>query len=459
MEKKTMGVFLAALRKTHGYTQQEVADKLNISNKTVSKWERDEGCPEIMMLPAIAELYGVTVDEILRGERIAKAETEQINEEKTEKRIKYLFEKSLSKYTNLSIIAITLGVLASILAFLTWELSYTYATITVCIILALLMCCASVIVQIVAFNNFRLNFTDEENIIDEHIAAKAMKKSLVYLGTVIGLVIVTVTGVIVNFIHGLVPYAFIPISIFVGGGVAFIIYTAMCRKMNITKTDATQLSPEFLAYRKKHIKKTAVFISVVMIFCLLFPFAQVIYSSVSTLNDYSFSEAAEYNYESFADAENDYNKLKDFFLNGKTLYKKDIGSSIIDPESADAFFVYKLTANCTDAEFDADGNVISADYDIYTEAAQNVAFDTYEESEEFTYRQCWTNTDLSPYDLTKNVSFNDADMSVNYTSPIDFSLVFDILPVFLIIACSSSSASAIISFIIYINKRKKSTNV
>ena len=59
MEKKTIGTFLSALRKANGMTQQEVADKLNISNKTVSKWERDEGCPEIMMLPAIAELYSV----------------------------------------------------------------------------------------------------------------------------------------------------------------------------------------------------------------------------------------------------------------------------------------------------------------------------------------------------------------------------------------------------------------
>ena len=54
MERKTIGAFLSALRKANGMTQQEVADKLNVSNKTVSKWERDEGYPEIMMLPAIA---------------------------------------------------------------------------------------------------------------------------------------------------------------------------------------------------------------------------------------------------------------------------------------------------------------------------------------------------------------------------------------------------------------------
>lgn len=45
MSNKSIGSFLAALRKARGMTQQEVADCLNVSNKTVSKWERDEGYP------------------------------------------------------------------------------------------------------------------------------------------------------------------------------------------------------------------------------------------------------------------------------------------------------------------------------------------------------------------------------------------------------------------------------
>ncbi|HHW74983.1 MAG TPA: helix-turn-helix transcriptional regulator, partial [Firmicutes bacterium] len=70
MEKKTMGAFIAALRKAGGMTQQEVADRLSVSNKTISKWERDEGYPEITIIPALAELFDVTSDEILRGGRI-----------------------------------------------------------------------------------------------------------------------------------------------------------------------------------------------------------------------------------------------------------------------------------------------------------------------------------------------------------------------------------------------------
>ena len=68
MTKTNIGEFIAALRKSSGYTQQEVADRLGVSNKTVSSWETGASCPDISMLPALAELYGVTCDEILRGE-------------------------------------------------------------------------------------------------------------------------------------------------------------------------------------------------------------------------------------------------------------------------------------------------------------------------------------------------------------------------------------------------------
>lgn len=67
--RQTIGAFLSELRREHGYTQQEIADKLGISNRTLSAWETDKRYPDILLLPALAELYGVTADEILRGER------------------------------------------------------------------------------------------------------------------------------------------------------------------------------------------------------------------------------------------------------------------------------------------------------------------------------------------------------------------------------------------------------
>ncbi|MCD8372470.1 MAG: helix-turn-helix domain-containing protein [Clostridia bacterium] len=77
MARQTIGEFLQTLRKANGYTQQEVADKLGISNKTLSSWETDRAYPDLLSIPALADLYGVTADEILRGERKNAAEREE----------------------------------------------------------------------------------------------------------------------------------------------------------------------------------------------------------------------------------------------------------------------------------------------------------------------------------------------------------------------------------------------
>ena len=69
MEKKTIGKFIAVMRKANGMTQKELGDKLFVSDKTVSRWERDECTPELSLIPAIAEIFGITTDELLRGEK------------------------------------------------------------------------------------------------------------------------------------------------------------------------------------------------------------------------------------------------------------------------------------------------------------------------------------------------------------------------------------------------------
>lgn len=66
MNAKTFGKNLASLRKKKGYTQAGLAEKLNLSDKTVSKWENGMGYPDITTLPTIARLLGVTVDELLK---------------------------------------------------------------------------------------------------------------------------------------------------------------------------------------------------------------------------------------------------------------------------------------------------------------------------------------------------------------------------------------------------------
>lgn len=69
MSKQTIGEFLATQRRMKGYTQQQVADMLGVSNRTLSSWEQNRTYPDILILPAIAEIYGISVDEIARGTR------------------------------------------------------------------------------------------------------------------------------------------------------------------------------------------------------------------------------------------------------------------------------------------------------------------------------------------------------------------------------------------------------
>ena len=67
MEKQTLGQKIAELRKAKNMTQLELANKLNITDKAVSKWERDISCPDVSTFPKLAEILGVSVDELLQA--------------------------------------------------------------------------------------------------------------------------------------------------------------------------------------------------------------------------------------------------------------------------------------------------------------------------------------------------------------------------------------------------------
>jgi transcriptional regulator with XRE-family HTH domain len=66
---ESLGKKIAENRKVKSWTQEELAEKLGVSPQAVSKWENDVSCPDIMLLPQIARLYGCTVDELLQAEK------------------------------------------------------------------------------------------------------------------------------------------------------------------------------------------------------------------------------------------------------------------------------------------------------------------------------------------------------------------------------------------------------
>lgn len=65
---QTLGERIASLRKKAGLTQEELAEKLGISPQAVSKWENDISCPDIMSIPNVAKILGVSTDTLLSGE-------------------------------------------------------------------------------------------------------------------------------------------------------------------------------------------------------------------------------------------------------------------------------------------------------------------------------------------------------------------------------------------------------
>lgn len=69
MDAKSIGAIISSLRKKSGMTQAALAQKLNVSDKTISKWESGYGFPEITQFPIIAGLFGVSIDYLMTGER------------------------------------------------------------------------------------------------------------------------------------------------------------------------------------------------------------------------------------------------------------------------------------------------------------------------------------------------------------------------------------------------------
>lgn len=67
MVEHSIGKTIATLRKSKGWTQVELAERLNVSDKAVSKWESEGGLPEITQFPILAKLFDVSIDYLMTG--------------------------------------------------------------------------------------------------------------------------------------------------------------------------------------------------------------------------------------------------------------------------------------------------------------------------------------------------------------------------------------------------------
>lgn len=106
MDQVKTGQFIKAIRKEKNLTQREVAERLSISEKTVSKWETGNGLPEVSLMLPLCELLEISVNELLSGERL----DEKRYFEKAEQNIMSLIQEKAEAKKKL-IIAVIIGVI------------------------------------------------------------------------------------------------------------------------------------------------------------------------------------------------------------------------------------------------------------------------------------------------------------------------------------------------------------
>lgn len=194
MEKKSIGSFIAALRKASGLTQRELAERLNVSDKAVSRWEREESLPDLSLIPAIAEIFGVTADELLRGERMKEGESLPRAGEKSEKQLKNLINRSLLRFNNRSIIAagVTLaGLIAAMVANVGFNKAWVAFFIALVFYLAAALCETGFTVAAMAALN-----VEEDCAALQDARRRILNRALLVFGLVIVLFAATVPLII-----------------------------------------------------------------------------------------------------------------------------------------------------------------------------------------------------------------------------------------------------------------------
>ncbi len=156
MERKSMGQFLAVLRKASGMTQQQVADRLHVSDKAVSRWERDACAPDLSLIPALAEMYGVTCDELLRGERTAV--TAPVADGKADRQMRVLFNRSLAGFRTLCWVSLALSAVGYVCML---GISYGFYRPVIGFAVMLVLAVIAALLVVLAIN--RLKMVNEDN--------------------------------------------------------------------------------------------------------------------------------------------------------------------------------------------------------------------------------------------------------------------------------------------------------
>lgn len=251
MAKQPIGEFLATLRKAHGYTQQQVADELGISNRTLSAWEQGRAYPDILTLPALAELYGVTADEIINGERAKTGDSTGVTEELSEKVQAKVYKNKITKFSSLSVTFTIIGSLGAAVFFAGTLL--TALTPWLGIVFAVLATAAVVISSILSGAFYRntliacdmiINEVDERQLPFALTALKSKKRTFeitgwLWLACGVVILVLLITGSLMS--EAAVSLVFIPfavsLTLLIWCYIEFINATKKCRAKKEIKNE------------------------------------------------------------------------------------------------------------------------------------------------------------------------------------------------------------------------------
>lgn len=116
MNQEKIGKFIAECRKQKNMTQQELAEKLNVSDRTVGNWENGRNMPDLSLFKPLCNELNISLNDLMSGEKVKEREYQEKLEENTINIIDYTNKKIENRNNFIGLIFITFGVLISITA-------------------------------------------------------------------------------------------------------------------------------------------------------------------------------------------------------------------------------------------------------------------------------------------------------------------------------------------------------
>lgn len=117
MDTKKIGAFIAMNRKKKGLTQEQLGEKLGVSNKTISRWENGNYMPDLSLLQPLSKELDISLNELLSGEKIEKEKAIEYSEKNLTETIDYSTKKIKNEHQKISLFLILLGALICFYAF------------------------------------------------------------------------------------------------------------------------------------------------------------------------------------------------------------------------------------------------------------------------------------------------------------------------------------------------------